>query len=160
MTNKVDFGRTSSQIKDEINESVENLHRQLALSRGHTEKGTNTALNIMLVLFVLLGQIVFGLFFEGTAKHSAPTQDSAKSATSLLADRDQRTIGSILARVEQSAEAIASVKSRVAPNMPIDAQVVAIQSSVADLRNVLGIANPSKAADGAPVGPSTSTVGK
>jgi hypothetical protein len=129
---KVDFTKTPEQVRSEIEDEIEGLHRQLMVSQGHGEKGTSMLLNGLLALIVLVGQFLFSLFFEQHDPVTAPL-----AAATHVSPRDKELLNTQLRRIEDGIEIISATKSRVAPSMPIDAHIATINSAAKDVRALL-----------------------
>lgn len=132
----VDFSRTSAQVGREIDHEIENLQRELMVSRGHGEKGTSAVLNVILVVVVLGAQFVLSLLFE---KHEPVVLTNAAQVTHMV-DRDRQLLESQLTRIEDQVNALEATKSRVAPSMAIDSNIAAIRAAAKDTRGILGLA--------------------
>lgn len=132
----MDFTRTSAQIGREIDHEIENLQRQLMVSRGHGEKGVSAVLNVLLVVVVLGAQFILSLFFE---KHEPVGLIPSVQVTHIV-ERDRQLLESQLTRIEDQVSAIEATKSRVAPSMAIDSNIAAIRAVAKDSRGILGLA--------------------
>jgi hypothetical protein len=139
----VDFTRTSAQLGREIDQEIENLQRQLMVSRGHGEKGASAVLNVLLVVFVLGAQFILSLFFE----RQDPVEVTNTAQVTHLVPRDRQLIESQLSRIEDQVDILEATKSRVAPSMLIDSNIAAIRAAAKDTRGILGLtASPARIA--------------
>ncbi len=91
---------------------------------------------VVVASLVLNACIFFGYKF--LAPERAKAEVTAISGKS-LSPSDLTVLENNLTRVAESADAIASTKTRVAPNLPIEQNLAAIRAAASDIRAVVGL---------------------
>lgn len=139
MAGGVDFEKTPEQVRRELESGLEEMARHLAASQGHSKRGSSSLLHaVWAAALVFAGHTAYAFLLEGNG-----AEQDTHPRTHALSERDIRVIQNHLERLSASAASIAEVRSRIAPSMPIDAQLSSIQSSATDLRVLLVTSTPS-----------------
>ena len=141
---RTDFNKTPSMLKLEIEAGIEELHRQLSVSQGQSEKGSSSLLSALLVAFVLIGQYLFMYWFDVPHGKAVTSSEAGLSGPKsfALSDRDRKILGTLMTRVDEGVDAIQTTKARVSPNMQIDVHLSSIKSAARDAKTILGIETP------------------
>jgi len=141
MSRAPDFTKTSSQIEREIEKLIDSIDRSLDSSHGDAEKKGQLVMSAFLSLAVFVAIFGFNYLLHGAhAAENATTSSGVEPQTgNTVSPRDLSLASAYLDRIDTQSKAIRDIKNRVAPSMPIDSQVDAIQNSVQDTRRVLGL---------------------
>lgn len=78
-----------------------------------------------------------GLLALGKLGPGSEVLPHAAVATALFSDAEERLISSNLERIQSNATSILATKNRMAPSVPLESNVIAIQSSAQDLQTVM-----------------------
>ncbi len=138
---RTDFTKTSAQVERELLEKIDNIDRSLDSSSGENDRKNQLALGVLASFLVFASVFAFDFFVrsgdKGNALQPAPAQPIAVHAVS---ERDVELVKEYLARIDRQTETIRESRNRVAPAMPIDAQLLSIRDAADDLRRLIGIA--------------------
>lgn len=142
MSRAPDFTKTSSQIEREITQLIDSIDRSLDSSHGDAEKKGQLVLSAFLSLAVFVA--IFGFNYLLHVTHPAGNGNAADNKSDTTFDagvtaRDLSLASTYLDRIDAQSKSIRDIKNRVAPSMPIDSQIDAIQNSAQDTRRVLEI---------------------
>lgn len=146
------FNKTPAQLKAEIEQGLETLHRKLVTSQGLAREGNSSVLRVFFVLVLLGVNVLFSVWFEGRPEPSRGESSSRSTQGSIqeMSDKDRALIAGQLSQISSSIEAIESVKTRVAPSMPIDAHLSQVRGSVAVITQITGTQPAVRAGNQAP----------
>ncbi|MGL4231919.1 MAG: hypothetical protein ACRCWJ_11205 [Casimicrobium sp.] len=133
--NRPDFNRTSEQLRREIQQNIETVYRNLVETQSNSNGQSRTMWSVIAIVVVFAAQVVWQQVV------TPPKQPASSQVTTQVGGdptkTDQRLIANQLQRIEEQTSAIASKKSQVAPNLPIDANLSTINAAITDLRVIL-----------------------
>jgi len=133
MNEHVNFEKTPEQVRRELEAGLEEMSHHLAASQGHSKRGNSSLLHVFwAAALIFAGHTAYVFLVEGSN-----TSKAQQASASSLQDREAAVVQNHLDRLLASATSIAEIRARVAPSMPIDAQLANIQSSATDLRSLL-----------------------
>lgn len=130
----VDFTKTPTQVRRDIEDGLEELTRYLDASKGHKEKGTGALFHVVTILLVLLGNSIFAFWAEPSG---VGPKSNRQNVQSVLSNRDSAAVSDLISRIDTNAASIDQVRNRVAPSMQIDGQLAHLRSATESLRSLL-----------------------
>lgn len=139
MSTSPNFNKTSEQLRREINQAIENAHRNLVSSQTDVDGRSRAVWSVVLALIVFFTMLIFRQFFE---QRGVPAQPAKESMAKVQPGRDAKEVTMLtthIERIEDQMDQISSIKSRVAPSMPIDVYLESAKASANDLRLILGL---------------------
>lgn len=130
------LNKTSTHIFDDTNSLLQSARKMASEARHIGDNRTKgyAAIVIFFISILLQGVGYFGLSLITPA--NAKMQKSPAAAR-LFTIAEQKLVDSNLARIINNVDAIAAVKSRVAPSMPIEQSLSSIRSAAEDLKTVI-----------------------
>lgn len=143
---KSDFTKTSTQVERDISRLIDTIERSLDSSNGESERKGQFVLSAFVSVMVVFASILGIEYFVGDTSaevRNPPVDTQFAAASAIVNERDLRLMALYLDRVQAQSKTIREIKTRVAPSMPIDGHLDAIQNAVADMRGIAGIPSAS-----------------
>lgn len=122
------FVETDSLLQSAISRASEARHAGGSRSRGYAS------------LVVLVVGLLFqsgGIFALGKLVPQTPNETANYASRSKFTDSEAALVRSNIERVRTNANDISLIKNRIAPSMPIDPNVAAIQAAVLDIQTLI-----------------------
>lgn len=146
---KGDFTRTSIQVQRDITDLLDGIDRSLDSSNGESERKGHFVLSAFLSVLAVFASILGIEHFVGSTSDAEVKSDEGTAVIKKemsLNQRDLKLIGQHLDRMYDQSRFIRETKNKIAPAMPVDGSLDAIDNSVLDIRSLVGI--PDKTSKG------------
>lgn len=133
------FMKTSRQVEREISDLIDAVDRDLDSSNGEADRKGHFVVSALFSLLLFFGIFGFEHLVGGNAEASQPLPNQKMSPAVVLTKDLSASVGVRLDRIDLQTASIDALRKRVAPSMPIDAQIQVIENSTEDLRSFLKI---------------------
>ena len=139
------FMKTSRQVEREISDLIDLVDRSLDSSNGEADRKGQFVVSALLSLLLFLGIFGFEQLVGKTVRAGQVPVIPESSAATVLTKDVAANMATRLDRIDAQVSSIDSLRKKVAPSMPIDAQIQVISNSTEDLRSILKLAGSQPA---------------